>query len=47
MARADLLRRLGRRSDAIAAYREALELDPSTPERAFIARRLSELGRLA
>jgi RNA polymerase sigma-70 factor (ECF subfamily) len=45
MARADLLRRLGRQADAAEAYRMALELDPSLPERAFIARRLHQLGR--
>jgi RNA polymerase sigma-70 factor, ECF subfamily len=40
--RADLLRRLGRRDEAAAAYREALELAPTEPERRYLARRLSE-----
>jgi RNA polymerase sigma-70 factor (ECF subfamily) len=43
LARAELLRRLGRRADAVAAYEAALQLEPPTPERAFIARRLREL----
>jgi RNA polymerase sigma-70 factor, ECF subfamily len=43
LARAELLRRLGRREDAVAAYETALQLEPSAPERAFIARRLREL----
>ena len=42
-ARADLLRRLGRREEAAAAYRQALELVGNDPERAFLARRLAEL----
>jgi RNA polymerase sigma-70 factor, ECF subfamily len=41
--RADLLRRLGRRGEARAAYRRALELGPSDPERRFLERRLAEL----
>jgi len=44
LARADLLARLGRPADAVAAYRTALELEPTAPERAFIARRIGELG---
>jgi RNA polymerase sigma-70 factor, ECF subfamily len=44
-ARADLLRRLGRREEAAAAYRVALELTANEPERAFLESRLSELGR--
>jgi RNA polymerase sigma-70 factor, ECF subfamily len=40
--RADLLRRLGRRDEAAVAYREALELAPTEPERRYLARRLSE-----
>jgi RNA polymerase sigma-70 factor (ECF subfamily) len=40
--RADLLRRLGRRDEAAAAYREALELAPTEPERRYLARRLTE-----
>jgi RNA polymerase sigma-70 factor (ECF subfamily) len=43
LARAELLRRLGRRADAAAAYQAALQLEPAAPERAFIARRLHEL----
>jgi RNA polymerase sigma-70 factor (ECF subfamily) len=43
--RADLLRRLGRRADAAVAYRRALELTANEPERAFLERRLAELGR--
>ena len=43
--RADLLRRLGRRADAAAAYRRALELTANAPERAFLAGRIAELGR--
>ncbi len=39
-ARAELLRRLGRRSDARAAYQRALELVRSEPERRFLTRRL-------
>ena len=44
LARADLLARLDRDADAVAAYRAALELEPTAPERAFIARRIRELG---
>jgi RNA polymerase sigma-70 factor (ECF subfamily) len=43
LARADLLARLGRAGDAIAAYEGALALDPSPPERRFIDRRLDAL----
>jgi RNA polymerase sigma-70 factor (ECF subfamily) len=42
-ARADLLRRAGRRAEALAAYRTALALAPGEPERRFLARRLSSL----
>ncbi|WP_300009112.1 RNA polymerase sigma factor [Pseudonocardia sp.] len=42
-ARADLLRRLGRRSEAGRAYRTALELVGNEPERRFLLRRLAEL----
>ncbi len=45
VARAELLRRLGRTDDAAAAYRAALALEPTTPEQAFIGRRLRELIR--
>jgi RNA polymerase sigma factor (sigma-70 family) len=40
--RGELLRRLGRDDEARAAYRRALELATSTPERRFLARRLEE-----
>jgi RNA polymerase sigma-70 factor (ECF subfamily) len=43
-ARADLLRRLDRREAAAAAYARALELASNPVERAFLARRLDELG---
>ena len=42
-ARADLLRRLGRREEAIAAYESALELATVEPERRFLTERLAEL----
>ena len=41
--RADLLRRMGRRSEAAASYRRALELGPSEVERRYLMRRLHEL----
>ncbi|MFB4316638.1 RNA polymerase sigma factor [Actinomadura sp. 21ATH] len=44
-ARGDLLRRLGRRAEAAAAYREALALAGTAPERALFQRRLTELER--
>ena len=40
--RADLLRRLGRRDEAEAAYRRALQLAPTDPERRYLARKLAE-----
>ncbi len=39
--RADLLRRAGRRADALPHYRRALESAPSDPERRFLQRRLA------
>ncbi len=42
--RADLLRRLGRRREAAAAYTEALELAGTEAERRFLTRRLAETG---
>ena len=42
-ARADFLRRLGRREAAAQAYRRALALASQEPERRFIERRLREL----
>jgi RNA polymerase sigma-70 factor (ECF subfamily) len=41
--RGELLRRLGRHDEARAAYRRALGLATSTPERRFLTRRLDEL----
>ena len=41
--RADLLRRLGRRSEAAAAYRHALTLTANRAERGFLERRLREV----
>lgn len=43
-ARADLLRRLGRREEAAAAYEEALTLVGNAAERAYLVRRLEEVG---
>jgi RNA polymerase sigma-70 factor (ECF subfamily) len=41
--RADLLRRLGRRTEAAAAYDRALELTPTDAERRYLHRRLAEV----
>jgi len=41
--RADLLRRLGRRDEAAAAYRQALALVRTDPARAYLERRLREV----
>jgi RNA polymerase sigma-70 factor (ECF subfamily) len=43
-ARADLLRRLGRRAESSESYRAALALATNEPERRFLARRLREVG---
>jgi RNA polymerase sigma-70 factor (ECF subfamily) len=43
--RADLLRRLGRRAEAAAAYRKALALVSTGPEQRFLAARLVEVTR--
>ena len=43
-ARADLLRRLERLDEAAAAYRRALELVQTEPERRFLSRRLAEIS---
>jgi RNA polymerase sigma-70 factor (ECF subfamily) len=43
-ARADLLRRLERVDEAAAAYRRALELAQTEPERRFLSRRLAEIS---
>lgn len=45
IARAELLRRLGRDGDAADAYRAALDLEPAAASRSFIARRLREIAR--
>jgi RNA polymerase sigma-70 factor (ECF subfamily) len=44
-ARADLLRRLGRATEAAAAYARALELTDSEVERDFLTRRLETVSR--
>jgi RNA polymerase sigma-70 factor, ECF subfamily len=41
--RGELLRRLGRDDEARAAYRRALDLATTIPERRFLARRLAQL----
>ena len=46
-ARADLLRRLGRSSEARVAYERALELAAVPTERRFLRERLAELDRMA
>jgi RNA polymerase sigma-70 factor (ECF subfamily) len=43
-ARADLLRRLGRREEALAAYRDALALTVLEPQRRYIERRIAEVA---
>jgi RNA polymerase sigma-70 factor (ECF subfamily) len=43
-ARADFCRRLGRKEEALAAYRRALELARQEPERRFLAMRIAALG---
>jgi RNA polymerase sigma-70 factor (ECF subfamily) len=43
-ARADLLRRLNRRSEAVDAYSVALSLTSNRVEQSFIHRRLQELS---
>ena len=43
-ARADMLRRLGRFPEATGAYREALALVGTEPERRFLEARLAEVG---
>ena len=43
-ARADLLRRLGRRQDSAAAYRTALEMVSNEAERKYLERRLAEVS---
>jgi RNA polymerase sigma-70 factor, ECF subfamily len=46
-ARADLLRRLERIDEAAEAYRRALALAQTEPERRFLSRRLSEISSLS
>ena len=46
-ARADLLRRLGRPTDAARAYARAADLAPSGAERAFLLVRVDEVGPTA
>jgi RNA polymerase sigma-70 factor, ECF subfamily len=43
-AKADLLRRLGRRGEAERAYRDALARTDNSAERAFLARRIAEVS---
>jgi len=43
-ARADLLRRLGRRDESVEAYRAALALEMNEADRRFLERRLREVG---
>jgi RNA polymerase sigma-70 factor (ECF subfamily) len=45
--KADLLRRLGRHSDAAAAYAAALELADNEAERGFLAARLADSKALS
>jgi RNA polymerase sigma-70 factor, ECF subfamily len=45
IARAELLRRLGRDAEALDAYRAAMQLEPPAAERAFIGRRIRQLTR--
>jgi RNA polymerase sigma-70 factor (ECF subfamily) len=43
-SRAEMLRRLGRRDEALAAYRRALDLSGNAMERRFVERRIVELA---
>ena len=45
VSRADLLGRLGRDQEAIQAYRTGLELSTNPVQRAFLERRIEELGK--
>ncbi len=45
VSRADLLGRLGRAEDAVVAYRRGLELSSNVVQRAFLERRIEELGK--
>jgi len=44
-ARGELLRRAGRRSDALTAFQKALELARQEPEKRFLTARIRELSR--
>jgi RNA polymerase sigma-70 factor (ECF subfamily) len=44
-ARADLLRRLGRKEEAAEAYRRALQLVSNDIERKYLLRRYAEMTR--
>ena len=44
VSRADLLQRLGRDAEAVDAYRRGLELSTNPVQRAFLERRIAELG---
>jgi RNA polymerase sigma-70 factor (ECF subfamily) len=43
-AKADLLRQLGRRAEALRAYQAAHELTENPAERAFLGRRIAEVS---
>ena len=45
VSRADLLGRLGRTAEAVAAYRHGLEFSTNPVQRAFLERRVSELEK--
>jgi RNA polymerase sigma-70 factor, ECF subfamily len=45
VSRADLLARLNRTDEAVVAYRRGLELSSNPVQRAFLERRIEELGR--
>jgi RNA polymerase sigma-70 factor (ECF subfamily) len=45
IARAELLRRLGRDQEAIGAYRAALDLEPASATRSFIVTRIRDIIR--
>jgi RNA polymerase sigma-70 factor (ECF subfamily) len=44
-ARADLLRRLDRKEDALDAYRRALAMTANAVERRYLERRAAEMAR--
>jgi RNA polymerase sigma-70 factor (ECF subfamily) len=46
-AKADLLRRMGRRTEAITEYHRALELAPAEVEKRYLGRRITELTGVA